>query len=293
MNFALGRWLGGRRRRGDEVRVMFHEVTYIVKPGDRAARRALAFAQRRLAAALLRAADAVDVGTRLWEPMLRPLDPVPGRPYGWRPIPSAIPAVDDSAGVAAIRRRLLSPGASALIGSFGTFAPDVAALLEGVALPLLLGHPGRAAVLVGPRGDRVAGSWAGAHPELAGRVAATGALAPDEVSRHLRACDLLIQPYPGGALTKRSSLSACLLQGVATLTNRGDVTESIWAESGGVAMAPERDFAGMIALAGALLADPGARARLGAAGLALYRDHFDLSRTLDALADLRPAPTYT
>ena len=58
-------------------------------------------------------------------------------------------------------------------------------------------------------------------------------------------------------------------------------------------MAPEGDFAGMVALAEALLADPAARARLGDAGLALYRDHFDLSRTLDALTDARPAHDLT
>ena len=80
---------------------------------------------------------------------------------------------------------------------------------------------------------------------------------------------------------------------MATLTNRGDATESIWAESGGVAMAPERDSAGMVALAETLLADPGARARLGAAGRALYRDYFDLSHTLDALTGPRPIPAHT
>jgi glycosyltransferase involved in cell wall biosynthesis len=283
MNLGLGRWLIGRRRRGDRVRVMFHEVTYIGPPGDRVVRRVLILVQRRLAAALLRAADTVDIGTPLWESMLRPLDSVPGRPYGWRPIPSSIPTIDDPAGIAAARGRLLPPGASALLGSFGTFAPDVVALLEGVALPLLLGHPDRAVALIGPGGDRVAQAWASAHPELAGRIAATGPLEAVEVARHLRACDLLLQPYPGGALTKRSSLAAAIAQGVATVTNRSRNTEPIWAESGGVAMMPE--FAGMVALAETFLADPEARARLGAAGRSLYDTYFGLGHTLDALAE--------
>jgi glycosyltransferase involved in cell wall biosynthesis len=289
MNPWIGRWLAGRRRRGDRVRVMFHEVTYIVKPGDRPARRVLAFVQRRLAAALLRAADVVDIGTTLWEPMLRPLDPVPGRRYGWRPVPSNIPAVDDPLGVAAARGRLMPPGTSILVGSFGTFAPDVVALLEGAALPLLLGHPDRAAALIGPGSDRVAAAWARAYPELAGRVAATGPLGHAEVARHIRACDLLLQPYPGGALTKRGSLAATIAQGVATVTNRSEDTEPVWAESGGVALATGHDTAGMAALAEALLADPDARARLGAAGRDLYDDHFDLAHLLDALTEDREA----
>jgi glycosyltransferase involved in cell wall biosynthesis len=287
MNLGLGRWLAGRRRRGDRVRVMFHEVSYIVKPGDRPARRVLAMVQRRAAAGLLRAADAVDIGTPLWESMLRPLDPVPGRPYGWRPIPSNIPSLDDPAGVASARGRLLPAGASALVGSFGTFSPEVVALLDGVIPPLMLGRPDRAAALIGPGGDRTAEAWIRDHPGLAGRVVATGALSHEDVARHLRACDLLVQPYPGGALTKRGSLMAGLAQGLPVVTNRGDATEPVWDEWGALAMAPETDFAGMVALAGSLLADPTARARLGGAARALYDARFDLARTLDALAEDR------
>ena len=41
MNIGFCRWLRGRRRRGDEVRLMFHEVRYVPIPGDRLARRLL------------------------------------------------------------------------------------------------------------------------------------------------------------------------------------------------------------------------------------------------------------
>jgi glycosyltransferase involved in cell wall biosynthesis len=292
LNPHLAPWLIGRRQAGDSVRVMFHEVMYFVKPDDGPARRLLAFLQRRLAARLLRAADAVDVNVTLWERLLRPIDPARGRVYGWRPVPSNVPVVDDPEGVATIRGRLAPAPGSPLIGSFGTFAADVSALLAAAMLPLLLGRPDRAAVLIGRGGERVADAWLRDHPELAGRLTATGAREHDEVSRHLQACDLLIQPYPGGVSTKRGSVMAGIAHGVATVTTSGEVTEPEWSEYDAAAMAPEGDGPAMVALAGSLLADPVARASLGEAGRVFYEDRCALIHTLDALsgAGTNPSP---
>jgi glycosyltransferase involved in cell wall biosynthesis len=291
LNPYLATWLIGRRRAGDSVRVMFHEVMYIAKPGDHPARRVLAFLQRRLAARLLRAADAVDVNVTLWERLLRPIDPTRGRVYGWRPVPSNVPIVDDPEGVAAIRRRLAPAASAQLIGSFGTFAADVTALLADAMLPLLIGRPDRAGVLIGRGGDRVADAWLRDHPELAGRLMATGARGHDEISRHLQACDLLIQPYPGGVCTKRGSVMAGIAHGMATVTTCSEATEPEWSEYGAAAMAAEGDGPAMVELAGSLLADPASRARLGEAGRAFHEDRCALIHTLDALSGARTSPS--
>jgi glycosyltransferase involved in cell wall biosynthesis len=292
MNPHLGPWLGRQRAAGDSVRVMFHEVTYFVKPGDTAARRLLALAQRRLLIApLLRAADAVDVNIPYWERMLRPLDPVAGRSYGWQPVPSNVPEIDDLAGVAAVRRRLAPAPEAALIGSFGTFSADVLALLSAAMLPLLLGRPDRSGVLIGRGSDRVAEVWLRDHPGLAGRLTSTGACGLDEISRHLQACDLMIQPYPGGVAAKRGSFMAAIAHGVATVTTIGEVTDPIWPDSGAAALAPEGDAPGMVALAESLLADPAACARLGARARAVYEDRCALDHTLDALTGPVPRPS--
>lgn len=272
MNPHLAPWLAGRRRAGDATRVMFHEVMYIVKPGDRPARRALAAVQRLLAARLLRSVDEVAVNTFVWEALLRPID-VARRAYVWCPVPSNIPVVDDPGGP--------------LLGSFGTFARDVTGLLEAAMLPPLLSGPDRSAVLIGRGGERVAEDWLRRHPGLAGRLSATGPSDPGEVSRHLQACDLLIQPYPGGVAGKRGSIMAALAYGVPTVTTRPDRSEPIWVEA--VATAPEGDGPAMVERAEALLADPAARARLGEAGALLYGRRFALEHTLDALAS--PGPT--
>jgi glycosyltransferase involved in cell wall biosynthesis len=289
MNPHLAGWLAGRRRAGDATRVMFHEVMYIVKPGDRPALRALAAAQRLLASRLLRAAGEVDVNTLMWEDLLRPSD-TSRRPYNWCPVPSNIPVVDDPAGVASARRRLESTPGGALIGSFGTFAKDHSALLEAAFVPPLLTQPDRGGVLIGRGGPRVADAWLGRHPGLAGRLSATGEADPGEVSRYLQACDLLVQPYPGGVAGKRGSVMAGLSHGVATVTTRPIRSEPIWTESRAVAVADEGDGPGMVDRIERLLADPVVRARLGEAGRRLYGRRFAPEYTLDTLTSPGSTP---
>jgi glycosyltransferase involved in cell wall biosynthesis len=232
---------------------------------------------------LLRAADRVDIAIPYWERMLRPLDPIAGRPYRWLPVGSNVPVTDDPPGVASLRERLTSTGQSTVIGSFGTFASDVATLLGDVLPPLLLGRPDRAGVLLGRGSERVAEAWIRRYPELSGRLTATGPLDQAEISRHLQACDLLVQPFPGGVCSKRTSLMAGLAHGVATVTTSGEVTEPVWAETGAVGLAPEGDAHGLIERSEVLLNDREARTRLAILGLALYNNRFASRHTIASL----------
>jgi hypothetical protein len=283
LNFGLPTWLSGRRAAGDSIRVMFHETTYIVKSGDRLMRRLLAMGQRRIVAGLLRSAETVDVAIPYWERLIRPLDRDRRRVYGCRPVPSNVPIVDDPEGVAAIRRDWASRGVSTLLGSFGTFAGDVEAMLAAIAIPALQTSRDRGMILIGRGGDRAAARWLQACPELAGRIEATGSCSPDVVSRQLQAADLLLQPYPGGVCGKRGSLMASLAHARPTLTTSGEVTEPFWTETGSVALASEHDLSTAISLAESLLDDPDARAQTARAGRALYDSTFDLRHTLDSL----------
>src|SRR6185437_1536634 len=98
-----------------------------------------------------------------------------------------------------------------------------------------------------------------------------------------RACDLFVQPYPGGVTSRRSSAMAALAHGLPVVTTSGPMTEPVWSESGGVATAPEGDAEGLALAAAALLADPAALARLAEAGCALYRRRFSIERVVEAL----------
>ena len=58
-----------------------------------------------------------------------------------------------------------------------------------------------------------------------------------EVSLHLQACDLLLQPYPEGITARRTTAMAGLAHGVPMVSSSGPLTEDFWADSGAVALA--------------------------------------------------------
>src|SRR3954469_7267188 len=106
-NVSFCRWLLGQRRRGTDVRVMFHEP-YFYFTMTRPWRNAAAVAQRVMAALLLRASDPVYASTETWHRYLAPYGPV----GALRAI--AIPAtVADSAPADAVVRARAAFGASA------------------------------------------------------------------------------------------------------------------------------------------------------------------------------------
>ena len=74
-------------------------------------------------------------------------------------------------------------------------------------------------------------------PALRGRLVASGAVALAEVAARLRACDLVVQPYPDGVTSRRTSVMAALVNGCPTVTTVGALTEELWADEGGVARA--------------------------------------------------------
>lgn len=286
LNFGFCRWLVGRRDRGDEVRVMFHEVAYPFEPFGKPTRWLLAAGNRWMARTVLKAAARVDVAIPAWEATLRACAPGDRRPFAVRPVPSNVPVVDDPEGVAAIRRKV-APGGETVVGSFGSFSNKVEALLLAALPPLLAGRADRVGLLIGRKGEQTADRLIAAHPELAGRLVAPGGLAADETSRHLQACDAVVQPYPDGVSGRRGSLMAGLAHGVAAATNAGRLTEPFWRDSGAVALAPSPATAGLVAVAEGLLTDPARRAQIGAAGRDLHERRFAIERTVDAiLADL-------
>lgn len=281
LNLGFCRWLVGRRRdRGDEVRLMFHEVAYPWLVLDRPTRWLLAAGQRWMARTLLRAASAVDVTTPAWERMLRAVAPGDRRAIGWRPVPSNIAVADAPAAVAALRGRI-APRGETVVGSFSSFSELTGPLLADALPRVLLDQSDRVGLLIGQGGDRIADRLTNAFPALKGRVFASGPLAAAEVSTHLQASDLMIQLYPDGLTTRRTSLMAALAHGVPVVSNAGHLTEPFWAKSGAVAVAA--DLGRVAGEADRLLSDPGERGRVGASGRALYQARFALERTVEAL----------
>ena len=279
MNVPFCNWLLDRARRGDVIDLMAHEAFLTFEGSWR--QYGAAAVHRLMAAILLRAATRVWVSNREGERRLRPY--IFGRdvPFEWLPVPSNVPVIQDFAASEAIRRQYV-PAGGLLLGHFGTYGAPVLTVLEPVLARIAEVNPDQPLVLMGRGSLEFRARILERNPAWDRNLHATGPLAPQDLSLHLAACDLLVQPYPDGATTRRGSLMAGISHGKPILTTRGVVTESIWEQSRGVALAPAGDTDAFLALLRQLLRDPAERARLAQAGRQLYHDRFDISRTVAA-----------
>jgi glycosyltransferase involved in cell wall biosynthesis len=273
MNLPLCRWIRGRRKKGDDVRVLFHEVAFpfVRRPLHH---NILALVQRRMAKVVLQAASQVYVTTPAWEPILRWL--------GWQgectwlPAPSNVPK-GDVVEAEVVRHRLCSDGLRRLVGHFGTYGGGIVARLVPVVRRLLQTHPNVRFLFLGRGGD----AFLRSHPDLQSHASAVENLNARDLAAHIRSCDLMLQPYPDGVNGRRTSLMACLINGRPTVGNFSRHSESIWKE-GGVALAGDDpgDFA---AVAAELLDNGDWRAQLGNAGAELYERRFSIRHVVDRL----------
>jgi glycosyltransferase involved in cell wall biosynthesis len=279
-NLAFCRWFARLQRSGLDTRVMFHEP-YFYFTVARPSRNLLAIVQRLMAAALLRANPVAYLSTDAWIRYLRPYAPA-ATTWVTLPIPATVSLIDPPPGVTGRWRRLAGE-TERLAGHFGTYGDHVARNLKGALAAVLEADPSVHALLAGRGSDEFAGSFAAAHPLAAGRVHGAGQLPPEEVIPTLQACDVLIQPYPDGVTTRRTSVMACLAAGVATVTTDGRLTEPVWRETQAARLVPASAAAPMRDAALALLGDAAARAAQAARGTRAYHERFAIDRSVDAL----------
>jgi len=280
-NLPFCLWL--RLRRRDRPWVMFHEVAY---PFDESAPfklRALAVVNRVMARLVSRAAHRAFVSIPAWRTDVQALASA-DTSIEWLPVPSTLPVVDDPEGTNVVKLRY-APNRP-LVGSFGTFGHQVRALLLD-CLPLLVARSDATVLLLGRNSNLVADEIRAAHPDLTGRVFGTGSLTTEQLSIHIRACDVMLQPYPDGVSTRRTSAMAALTHERALVTTAGTLTEAFWALDHAAVLMPAGDPVRIADAVVSLLADASRRAVLGARALALYRGRFDLAHTIKALR--RPA----
>lgn len=274
LNLPFCEWLARLRRGGGDVRVMFHEPFFyfgLARPW----RNVLAVVQRVMAAMLLRASTRVYYSTETWTRLLAPYGPQAGA--GVLPIPATIPPdVSDEKVVAARAHRR----AAFVIGHFGTYGDHVGRQLRHI-VPALLERLAEARVLLVGGGSE---AFARTLPfSVRNRVDATGRLSGAEAAAVLRSCDLLVQPYPDGVTTRRTSMMAALTTAAPVLTTSGALTESLWKESSAVALVPAGDVTALVDRAVALAGDAAGRAALGASGRDLYDRQFALAVTIARL----------
>lgn len=279
LNLPFCLWLFSRRQ--DPVWVVFHEVAVSLSWRQSLALNCLGSVNHCMAWMIARGAKRIFVSIPEWERKLRPFVRQ-NRPVMWLPMPSSIPVVEDSAGTSAIKARYV-PAGSLLIGHFGTHGQLITGLLERLLPILLRGHSGQSVVLIGRGSMAFREQFLRKHVDLAAQVHASGPLSPDDVSRHLSACDVMIQPYPDGVSSRRTSTMVGLSHGRPIVTTTGPSTEPIWKESGAVALAAVDDAEAFVEATQRLVNDRIERKRLGAAAQLLYQRRFDMKHTIAAL----------
>ncbi len=282
MNLVFCLWLWYRATFAlDRVEIAVHEP--YLPFGNGSWRQDVAAAVHRvMTMVLLRAARRVWVSIPAWEGCWRPYAVGKSIPFCWLPVPSTIPLVDDAESVRVIRARCLGPG-GLLIGHFGTSGGQIAEVLMALVPQLLGDHLDRVMLFLGRDSERLRQEMINRHPDLVNRVFASGVLAAADVSRHLSACDVMLQPYPDGVSSRRTSAMAALAHGLPIVTTSGRLTEPLWAESEAVALAPVGDIASFVKRVERLLAEPVERRRIAQAARVLYQERFDIKHSIAAL----------
>jgi hypothetical protein len=278
MNVPFAVWLSQLRLA--PIWLMFHEVAF-PWGWSRPLRHSFLGAVHRLMAWLIvRRAERIFVSTPSWEPTLLPMLPRGSR-IEWLPIPSNLPLTADPDGAAAVRSDA-APGGEILLGHFGTYGASIAPLLAEL-LPPLLAVPGRRMLLLGRNSQDFAGTIRREYPDLRTGIVVQGEQPPTAAANCLAACDLLVQPFPDGVSSRRTSLMAGLALGVPIATNRGHLTEPVWERSRAVLLVRDATPVAYLPEVEATLASPIERQRLGRAGKALYNQWFGLNHTVTAL----------
>ncbi len=282
MNVPFCLWLWRRSVAGDSVELVVHEPFVTFTGGIR--QWAVAAVQRAMTVIVMGAARRVWVTTRAWAPLLEPYLAGRGIAIHWLPVPSNLPLAD-AAAVIEVRRRY-APGTDGLVGHFGTHGSLVTSLLDEAIVRAAETHPSARFLLIGSGSEAFRSALVAGHQALADRVSATGQLSGAELAAHIAACDVLLQPYPDGVTSRRTSAMAGLFARVPVVTTQGKLTERFWKDEMPVKLASVGDVRAIVQHVVQLLADPVERRRQADAGRKVYDRWFDVRHTVAALGQV-------
>lgn len=296
MNVPFCVWMWFRARvLGDDLAIMVHEPFLAFWEGNWRQNWA-ALVHRVMTVLLLNATQRAWVSTPRWEKAWKPYALGRRVPFTWLPLPSNVPVRNDKAAIAELRARY-APAGQCIVGHFGTFGYPITPMLEEIVPRLLSVRPDAVLLFIGPKGPEFKERIVRNAPQFQGRIHATGAIPATEgrLSAHLAACDVMIQPYPDGVSSRRTSLLGPLSHGVPIVTTTGASTEPLWRESNAVAIVGARDIEQFVAEACRLLCDEGARESATKNAKILYARYFAIEKIADALRSVccdseKPSP---
>lgn len=276
MNLPFCVWLWDRARNSnDELDIIVHEPFLAFGEGTWRQDAAAAI-HRIMITIMLHAATRVWVTIPAWEQRLRPYLLDRHIPVKWLPVPSNVEC-------GAVSSNPAETNAAINLGHFGGLNPSTYGMMEPLIPALLAGHSNRSLILIGRDSSKFRANIIKRNPGLAGQVEATGELPPEELSRWIRKCNIMIQPYPDGISSRRGTAMAALCHGVPMVTTKGRLTEEVWERSGAVGLAPAGDMVQFLHTANDLLLSVQKRTEMSVRARRFYGEHFDLSHTIRAL----------
>jgi len=281
-NVPFCRWLA--RPRAAQLWVMFHEVSYPFDLRQNLAHNGLAVVNRLMARMISRAATRQFASIPAWRPMLQRIS---GRDVDvdWLPVPSGIPVATNAAASAALRGRV---GAGRpIVGHFGTYGRTIRRMLADT-LDVVLAKSDCAVLLIGRDSEEARRAIVARRPAAEARIVATGETTTEDISIAISAFDVLVQPYPDGVSTRRTTAMAGLAHGVPVATTAGWLTETLWHDVNATTLAPSDDAAALAHDVVRLLQSPDVRHELAERGRQLYESRFALRHTIRALRGATP-----
>ena len=93
----------------------------------------------------------------------------------------------------------------------------------------------------------------------------------------------MMQPFPDGVSSRRTSFMASLNHGKAVVITSGRATEDFWLDSDAIAITATGDAAAFVSKLNELWADAGQRTAMGRAARKLYEERFDIRHVVAAL----------
>jgi hypothetical protein len=271
LNVAFSRWIARRARAGDELDVIVHEP-FVDFTGGSWAQPARAVVQRYMAREILSPARRIWIAIPGWERRLRaPWLTLRDAPRVL-PVPGTIPVARDAPCVLALRQRLAG-GAARLVGYFGTGGEYAERALAVTVQALSRERDDVAFVCLGRGSLEVAARLARAVSGCRAAFSGTGTLALRDLSHHLQACDVMLQPYVDGVSGRRTTTISALEHELPVATTFGRLSEPFWRESPAV---ETRGCDEPAALAGAVrhLLEPARHAGACASAGRLYAERF-------------------
>jgi glycosyltransferase involved in cell wall biosynthesis len=225
MNLAFCWWIF--RQRKHNVYLMFHEVAFPFRDGQRLRHTLLAVVHRMMAWVILRSARHSFTSTDLHLALLRTLGK-DQESISLLRICSNIPTESYVSNGIAPREREHSRGLFT-VGIFSNFNASLREVLAP-AIGAILQNPQIELLLLGP-GESFREELTKKFPHAADRIKTTGRLNVAHVGEHMRRCDALLQLYPEGAMAARGTLIGAMASGVPVVSNAGPITDRLLLES--------------------------------------------------------------